>query len=559
MRITEVELRRILVDSGIILEKKFKEAISQAKKGNRPLEQVLVKEGIITSSNLGKAIAVAYDYEFADLKNVVLTDDLLELIPEAVARNQHVIAFEREKGKLRLATSNPENYEFIKFMEKKTGDQIEVCYATSADIEGMMKFYRISLREQVDRLIEDIEKNPELEGNVVKLVNIFLEYAYDNRASDIHIEPIEDYIGVRFRIDGVLHEVATYPKNLHHKVVFRIKIMSRLRTDEHAAAQDGRFDYKKNDISFDIRVSVVPVSDGENVVLRILSGHARRLSLEDLGLMGEDLKKIKQAIEKPYGMLLSVGPTGSGKTTTIYALLQILNKPEINIMTIEDPIEYDVMHVQQMRINPKKNLTFATGLRSIVRQDPDIIMIGEIRDNETAEIAINAAMTGHLILSTMHANDVATTFPRLIDMKIEPFLIASSVNIVIAQRLVRRICTTCKISYSLNQRELTAHFDSASLATIMNVYNKSSLSSIRVYKGVGCSACNHSGYVGRIGIFETMEMTDELRHLVIQKASSDLINIKAKELGMISMLHSGIVKVFEGITTLEEVVRVTKI
>ena len=388
-----------------------------------------------------------------------------------------------------------------------------------------------------------------------------MEYAHDNRASDIHIEPLENSVSVRFRIDGILHEAVQYPHALHDKIIFRIKIMARLRTDEHAAAQDGRFDYKKEDARFDIRVSVAPITNGENVVMRLLAESSRRLSLEDLGLSGADLEKIKRASAKPYGMLLSVGPTGSGKTTSLYAILQILNKPEVNIMTIEDPVEYNMEHVQQMQVNSKKDLTFATGLRSIVRQDPDIIMVGEIRDNETADMAINASMTGHLLLSTLHANDAATAFPRLMDMGVEPFLAASSMNIIVAQRLVRKICEKCKRSYFLSKEELNVLKSEPRLSMyIKKISGKNDFSKIRFYKGEGknCKSCGNTGYSGRIGIFEVMEIIEELRPLITSKASSDIIDKKAKELGMTSMLFDGLTKVSQGVTTLEEIIRATK-
>ncbi|MBU1159753.1 GspE/PulE family protein, partial [Patescibacteria group bacterium] len=402
-----------------------------------------------------------------------------------------------------------------------------------------------------------------------------------NKASDIHIEPLGNIVSVRFRIDGVLHEVANYPINIHEKIVFRIKIMSKLRTDEHSSAQDGRFDYAPHtDITdynrssrsvksvaisenqrhvFDVRVSVMPITNGENVVMRLLSERSRRLSLEDLGLWADDFEKVKRAASKPYGMLLTVGPTGSGKTTTLYALLQILNKPEVNIMTIEDPVEYDIERVQQTQVNMKKNLNFTTGLRSIVRQDPDIIMVGEIRDNETADIAINAAMTGHLLLSTLHANDAATAFPRLIEMGIEPFLVASSVNIIIAQRLVRKICEQCRQSYFLSQEEIDLIKSEPNLLNVVEqISGEKDISKIRFFKGSGCKTCNNVGYRGRTGIFEVMEVNDDIRPLIIQKASSDVIYKKAKETGMDSMLHDGVMKIFQGVTTLNEVIRVTK-
>ncbi|PIP30115.1 hypothetical protein COU12_01695 [Candidatus Jorgensenbacteria bacterium CG10_big_fil_rev_8_21_14_0_10_54_38] len=564
MSITNEKLRALLVERGYVNKADFESALEEAEKTNTPLERALVERGAISDEHLGKIIAEGINCPFIDLRRVKILDEFLNIIPEVVARSQQAIIFDRAPTGLKLATSNPENYEFIKLLERKTGGPVEVFYATPLEMEEVLRRYRSDLRERVRAVIEDLKTRPQDEEDIVKLVNYFLEYAYDNRASDIHIEPAEKEVGVRFRIDGVLHEVVSFPKHLHEKIVFRIKIMSRLRTDEQAAAQDGRFGYQIGDARFDVRVSVLPVTDGENVVLRLLSERSRRLVLEELGLSGSDLLKVKRAIAKPYGMVLAVGPTGSGKTTTLYGILQVLNKAEVNIMTIEDPVEYDIEHVQQIQVNPKKDLTFATGLRSIVRQDPDIIMVGEIRDNETASIAVNAAMTGHLVLSTMHANDAATTFPRLLEMAIEPFVVASGVNVVVAQRLVRCTCEQCRVSYALTESELEVLKKESHLSTLLKeIGGESDLSKIKLYRGTGkigngdvCPMCDGTGYSGRIGIFEVMEMTDELHSLVTQKASAIVIDKKAAELGMTSMMHDGIAKAFQGITTISEVIRV---
>ncbi|TSC69646.1 MAG: hypothetical protein G01um101470_1019 [Parcubacteria group bacterium Gr01-1014_70] len=338
-----------------------------------------------------------------------------------------------------------------------------------------------------------------------------------------------------------------------------VEIMARLRTDEHAAAQDGRFDYTVDDVSFDVRMSVLPIMHGENVVLRLLARHARRFPLEELGMQNTDLERVHRAMKNPHGMILSTGPTGSGKTTTLYAMLQVLNEPEVNIMTIEDPVEYSIPHIQQTQVNQQKNLTFATGLRSIVRQDPNIIMVGEIRDEDTASIAINAALTGHLLLSTLHTNDAATSFPRLTDMGIEPFLLASSMRVVIAQRLVRSICASCRASYLITKEEEHAlKQDPILMQEALRVWDKKDFSQMTLYHGVGCVSCNKSGFAGRTGIFEVLEMDAALRPLVTQKASSDVIGLKALEQGMHSMMHDGLLKVVAGVTTLDEVLRVIR-
>ena len=553
------KLKEILVPSGYIEEGLFESAMQEAAKKRVPIESLIVEKGLISDEHLGRAIADSLNYYFIDLKNIAISEDLLNLIPEAVARAQGSILFDRVGDNLKLATFKPHNYEFLKFLERKIGRKIEIYYATPLGIEVALKSYRSDWIMAAKDLITDLEANPKNEENIVKLVNLFLEYAHDSNASDIHIEPLEGRALVRFRIDGILHEVMSYSKNMHDRIVSRIKILSRLRTDEHAAAQDGRFDHKKDQVGIDVRVSILPVTDGENVVMRLLTERMRRLSLEELGLTGKDLEKVKAAMVKPYGMILSVGPTGSGKTTTLYAVLQILNKPEVNIMTIEDPVEYDIEHIQQTQVNPAKNLLFSTGLRSIVRQDPDIVMVGEIRDNETADIAVNAAMTGHLFLSTLHANDAATTFPRLLEMGIEPFLVASSVNVVVAQRLVRKVCSFCKLSYFLTEEELKI-LDSLPHVPqmIQETYKKEDISKIRFYKGSGCKICNYTGYSGRTGIFEVLEVTKEMRLLIVQRMSADVIDEEAKKLGMTSMMQDGMVKVFQGVTTIDEVVRAVK-
>ena len=553
------KLRDLFVRPGHVGQADFADAVKESERSKVTVERVLVERGLVTDENLGRTIADGFDIHFVDLTKVKPADELLEMIPEVAARAQQAVIFERSNGVFKVATTNPDNYEFFRLLERNTGLKVELYYASPLGLEEALNGYRGDLGGQARDLIDDLKNNPENEQNIVKLVNLFLEYAHDNRASDIHIEPLESRVSVRYRIDGVLHEVAAYPKGLHEKIVFRIKIMSRLRTDEHEAAQDGRFDYHKDRDRFDVRVSTVPVTTGENVVLRLLTERARRLPLEEIGLVGADLDKVKRAADKPFGMLLVVGPTGSGKTTTLYALLQILNTPEVNIMTIEDPVEYQIEHVQQIQVNPKKGMTSATGLRSIVRQDPDIIMVGEIRDNDTADIAVNAAMTGHLLLSTMHANDAATAFPRFTEMGVESFLVASSVNVVVAQRLVRKICEKCRYSRHLDDQEISLLKSEPLLGSMVEkVGGKKNLSKLNFYQGKGCKVCGQTGYAGRTGIFEVMEMAEDLRPLIVARASSHEIEQKAKALGMRSMLHDGMAKALQGITTLEEVIKATK-
>jgi type II secretory ATPase GspE/PulE/Tfp pilus assembly ATPase PilB-like protein len=394
-----------------------------------------------------------------------------------------------------------------------------------------------------------LEKSAE-EISIVELVDEIIAYAYETRASDIHFDPAENNLIVRFRIDGVLHKAFAVPKMFQSEIISRIKVMSGLRTDEHQAAQDGRFRSAIANARFDIRVSVMPTYHGENAVLRLLVEQGQKFTLEEIGFSKRDLEIVRRAIKKPYGMILATGPTGSGKTTTLYTILKILNTEDVAIITIEDPIEYSLEGVNQIQVNPKTGLTFANGLRSILRQDPNIIMVGEIRDEETANIAVNAALTGHLLLSTLHTNDAATTLPRLIDMKVEPFLIASTVNIAIGQRLVRRICQYCKANKKLSAVEIS------NLTTLLSPQNLEKLKKDGVFYGKGCSKCENSGYAGRIGIHEVLEVTDTIRDAILRRFSAAQIKELAIKEGMTTMFDDGIQKIILGITTLEEVLRV---
>lgn len=562
MQISVEKLEELLVSPGHVSADNFARALEITKHAHAPLEEVLVEEGYITEEHLGGTIADAFDIHYVDLKTLSIPEEIVNIIPEVVARSQKAIVFECSDSIVKVATANPANFSFIADIARKTSKRVEVFYATHQGIKEALKFYRGDLGKRVERLLGKLNEyaaGTEHEQGIVELVNAFLEYAYANRASDIHMEPLRDMVSVRFRVDGILHEIVQYPVSAHDKLVSRLKIMARLRTDEHAAAQDGRFDYTVDDVSFDVRMSVLPIMYGENVVLRLLARHARRFPLEELGMQKTDLERVRRALKNPHGMILSTGPTGSGKTTTLYAMLQVLNEPEVNIMTIEDPVEYSIPHVQQTQVNQQKNLTFATGLRSIVRQDPNIIMVGEIRDEDTASIAINAALTGHLLLSTLHTNDAATAFPRLIDMGIEPFLLASSMRVVIAQRLVRNICASCRASYVITKEEEQAlKQDPVLTQEALRIWDKKDFSRMTLYHGVGCASCGESGFAGRTGIFEVLEMDVALRPLVTQKASSDVINHKALEQGMRSMMHDGFLKVAAGITTLDEVLRVIR-
>jgi type II secretory ATPase GspE/PulE/Tfp pilus assembly ATPase PilB-like protein len=530
----------------IVPENDLNTALAQSNEENRPLHDIVLENDLMTDENVGRVVADVINLPYIKLEETNTPQDVLDIIPEIVAKKQRAIAFERTSEEVKVGTSNPKNEEFKALLNKKTGTPVKFYYATERDVDNTLNRYAKDLQKIFDELFKK-------KGNVAEIVETLIKYAYQNKASDIHIEPEETRSVVRFRIDGVLHDAIELPKEIQNQVVTRVKILSKLRTDEHMSAQDGKMNLKLDQEDLDIRVSVVPIVEGEKCVLRLLSSRARQFSLNELGMNEGDLKKVKEAYERPHGMVLSTGPTGSGKTTTIYGILKIVNRRNVNIATIEDPVEYDIEGINQIQVNNKTNLTFSEGLRSILRQDPDIIFVGEIRDEETAGIATNAAMTGHLVLSTLHTNDAATTLPRLLDMKIEPFLVASTVNVIIAQRLVRKICDKCKISQTVSVEKLKEHVPEHLIDKYFGGRQEATL-----YKGKGCPVCHESGYRGRVGVFEVLLITETIRDLISQKANSDTIHNKAKEEGMTTMLEDGIDKVTKGVTTLEEVLRVTR-
>ncbi len=560
MPISVEKLKEILVTGGHIDQVNFEKAQAVATNKNEDLEVALVRENFLTDQALGKIISQFYGVPFADMASEVIQNDLLEMLPENVAKAQGVIVFSKTADGYGVATTNPKNYEFLKQLDQVLEGKVTVHYATPLGLADAMKSYKNNIFKNVVDLIDGYKQHNN-EDNIVLLVNQFIDYAYENGASDVHIEPLSDNnVSVRLRIDGILNEVVRYPIDIHEKIVFRVKIMSHLRTDIRDSTQDGRFEYKRegvNEVKFDVRVSILPVTNGENVVFRILSEKIKKVVLEDLGLNKVDLQKMRKAIDQPYGMVLVVGPTGAGKTTTLYALVQILAVQPINIVTIEDPVEYSIDRVQQIQVNLKKNVTFANGLRSIVRQDPDVIMVGEIRDSETASIAVNAAMTGHLLFSTLHANNAATIFPRLLEMGVEPFLAASSVNVVLAQRLVRKLCPHCKVNYPKTAADVPAFVqmenDPKFKRMMTDFFPGKTLKDIPLYKGSGCKVCKHTGYMGRTAVFEVMEIDDDIRALITTKSASSLIENKAEEKGMTRIYYNGLIHLFNGLTTLEEI------
>ncbi|SRR5258708_1380518 len=556
MILNDDQLYELILSNNIVDEKKLKELVEEGKLQKTPLWEMLVDGDFITDENLGVLISDSLHLPFISLGKISIQPQVLRIIPEVVARKQKIIVFAQDKDGVRVGMANPNDQEIQQLIAKKTSQPVMAYFATERDIDTTLKLYQQELQKGFDELMAEhiaaakLDKNNELP--VARIVDDLLIQAFRNKASDIHIEPTDEISLIRFRMDGVLHDMLRLPRDLHDQVVSRIKVLSRLRTDEHLSAQDGKIHFASDDQEFDIRVSIVPIVDGEKIVMRLLASKSKQLSIRDLGLSDADYEKLLNGIKKPHGMILSTGPTGSGKSTSIYSMIKIINTRERNIATIEDPVEYQIPGVNQIQVNTKTNLTFANGLRALLRQDPDIVFVGEIRDDETASIAINSAMTGHLVFSTLHTNDAATTLPRLMDMHIEPFLVASTVNVIIGQRLVRRICEQCRVSTQISNQQLRESVP----AWVVDKH--SGKKNLRAYIGKGCSVCHFSGYVGRIGIFEVMEVSQAIQELITAKTRADVINQKAIDEGMTTMLEDGLDKVEKGLTTLEEVVRVTK-
>lgn len=556
MLLPDAQIKNLLLQSGQVSEKTLLDLAQSAVNARISLQEAAIEKDAISDESLGILIANFLKYPFISLKKVTIPEEVFRIVPERLARKYKVICFAKDADGIKLAMANPANAELLEMISKKTKLKATPYFATERDIENALQSYRKDLQQTFDELLEGaIGANiASDDAPIAKIVELLITYAYRDKASDIHIEPEDKNLLVRFRIDGILHDVLNLDKKLQERIITRIKILSRLRTDEHFSAQDGKMRLLIDDDDLDLRVSIIPIAEGEKAVLRLLSSHFRQFSLLDLGMKEQDLKKVNAAINRSYGMILSTGPTGSGKTTSIYSIVKILNTREKNITTIEDPIEYRIKGVNQIQVNVKANLSFATGLRSILRQDPNVIFVGEIRDSETAGIAVNAALTGHLVVSTLHTNDAATALPRLIDMKVEPFLVASTVNVIIAQRLVRKICESCKVQTLLKRSDLLKNIPEEIIAKYF-----SSEENQTAFAGKGCKICHHTGYSGRIGVFEVLEMTETIRKLIADKNDSDVIAKEAIKEGMTTMQEDGLDKVIKGITTFEEVLRVTKV
>lgn len=564
MAIQDDALRAKLLEKGLVDAKILDKFQSSLKNQGGTLENLLFDREILPEEDLGKIIAEVYEVPFVYLKDKAVSDELLAMVPYSVASHQFVLPFEKGVGTLSVAMNNPHDYELINFLENKTGLDVIPHYATKKDLQASLKVYNRNVNEKLDTLLQgalsDTKKLESLK-DASQIVDTVILLAYQSEASDIHMENHRNLFVVRYRIDGILHTIAELPIAIADLIITRIKVLSKLRIDEHRASQDGRFKITLEGNEITLRVSILPTYDGEKAVLRLLSSSRQELDLESFGYTPQNLEIIKNNIRKTNGIVLMTGPTGSGKTTTLYSILKILNTPEVNISTIEDPIEYRLDRINQTQVNPKTNLTFGNGLRSLLRQDPDIVMVGEIRDEETAGVAINAALTGHLVLATLHTNDAASTLPRLLEMNVESFLVSATAKMVIAQRLVRRICEKCKTSYTVTAEQLKDLERTSkvkdNLEKIFSGIQSAKDGLFTLYKGTGCDACS-GGFKGRTSISEVMEISDDIRKKILDNESPTAIQEVAIKEGMVPMFVDGMNKVLQGVTTLEEVLRVMR-
>jgi len=581
MRIEFEELRSFLLDSNIVPKDVVEQTVLEAKKENKNLGALLLEKKLIQEVELQKVYAYILGIPFVDLSKETIPVEVLQIVPELIAKKYNIVSFEKNGVNLKVAMLNPEDLQTIDFIKKKTGLKIVPCLTTRESIQVVLRQYEKTLKAEFgDMLTGDIKPDGEERDEenlaqvaaglpIIRIVDTLLKHAILESASDIHIEPDEKEVHVRYRIDGVLHDAMTLPKDVATGIVARIKVLSNLKLDEHRLPQDGRFKIQNDEYKISFRVSMLPVFDGEKIVMRLLDETSKGLTLEKMGLSGSALEAVHREINKPNGMILVTGPTGSGKTTTLYTVMDILNTTEVNISTVEDPVEYRMPRVNQTQINPKVGMTFAAALRSLLRQDPDIIMVGEIRDQETLEIAMHAAMTGHLVLSTLHTNNAAATLPRMIDMGAEPFLIASTVNVIIAQRLIRRLCVECRKPYTLDKKEIESLGKSYDIDDIFQflkndpvakkfVEKAKTWDEVTFYKPTGCDQCGGEGYHGRNGIYEVLPMDTNIRKLIMQSATTEEIETEAIKNGMSTMVQDGFLKIVQGITSLEEVMRATK-
>ena len=591
MRVSDQTIESILKQGGVVDEPQLADLKLIAERSKQTLQETAIEQKVISEEDLTKLIGDYIGVPFVRIEPKDIPEDILKRIPEHIARQYNVVLFEKnEDDSLSLAMEDPDDVQALNFIQKEIGYNTKVFLATKSNILDCLENYRGNINAELDEVIavqkdvsaedQNVSQDDFAENSpIAQTVNLLLEYAIKSNASDIHIEPREDYVQVRYRIDGVLKEVNKLPRNVHGALVSRIKILSNLKIDERRVPQDGRFKIKVSGKQYALRVSTLPIADGEKVVMRILDESNQAVKLDQLGYWGLSLATVKDAMAQPNGMILVTGPTGSGKSTSLFSVLSELNTPDVNISTIEDPVEYKIPGVNQTQTNAKAGMTFASGLRALLRQDPNIIMVGEIRDGETANLGVQAALTGHLVFSTLHTNNAATCLPRLLDMGIEPFLIASTVKAVIGQRLVRRLCMNCRQEYTPNEEEIkyiTEMFkiNTESIKKIHNLEEQALEDKIgsdtpmgSTDSGIehlwrpnpeGCDECGHNGFKGRVGIYEVLGISIPIQKMITANATSNDIQDQAISEGMVTMQMDGLIKSLRGITTVDEVLRATR-
>ncbi len=546
-----------------------------------PADQIVKEKAIVTSDDIAKLYSEMKGIGFIDLSSIGINIETLHKLEKDAAKNSMAIVFEELPNKFKVAMRDPLDLQRIKYLEAILGKKLEVYYASEDDINTIIESkYGAQITKDVDEALEQVGGDKLLDINavqeneitsdpqnapIIRIVNMILDYGIKNKASDIHIESREKKVNVRFRIRGILSEKLTIPKKLLPAVVSRIKILSNLKIDEHRVPQDGRFQVKLGEVIVDIRVSIMPNIYGEKIVMRLLSKTESVLKIEELGMRGINYSRMTEALKKTQGIIIVSGPTGSGKTQTLASSLKILNTPEVNIMTLEDPVEIRIDGITQVQVNPEVGLTFASGLRSFLRQDPDVIMVGEVRDSETAALAVQSALVGRLVLTTLHTNSASGSFIRLLDMGIEPFLLSSTIDLILAQRLVRVLCDNCKEAHEAAPEQMKELHEELDILNSFDIFNPDhtvkahfdrSTEKVTLYKPKGCPKCNDTGYISRTGIFEALKMSETIARAVIQKQTIKEIQDLAISEGMITMVQDGYIKALEGITTLEEVIRV---
>ncbi len=580
MHVEDAQIKDFIIDAGLISKSEVEEVEKEAKSKKKPLSNVLVQKGKFSDDDLRRIQAYILGIPFVNLKGQTLNRDILNLIPEPIARKHNIIAFEKKEGSLEVAMLDTDDLQALNSIKKKVGLKILPRLTDSESMRSVLIQYQKNLKDDFGDLIKGeadqiktiAEKIPGEEASasdlkklaeelpVVRIVDTLLKHAIIQNSSDIHIEPLEDQILVRYRIDGILHDAMVLPKHIGHSLAARIKVLSNLRLDEKRLPQDGRFKIDMNGERVSFRVSTLPVYYGEKIVMRLLRESVSGFTLESLGFHGQGLDLLHKSLQRTTGMILTTGPTGSGKSTTLYTMIDILNTADVNISTIEDPVEYQMKRINQTQVKPEIGLTFASGLRTLVRQDPDVIMVGEIRDGETASLAINASLTGHLVLSTLHTNSAAGAVPRLIDMKVEPFLIISTIDVVIGQRLVRKLASN-KEKHYLSKAEVASIAKVVDMDMVLKALKEEKIigkndewENVPFYKPD--KDAKEDAFKGRIGIYEVLNVSSAVKDLIIKGATTEDIELQARKEGMLTMLEDGIFKAAQGLTTIEEVLRV---